>query len=226
MIPKIIYQTWHKKELPEEIKKTTNKMMEVNYSYQHCFYDDLDIESFILKNFNDDIFSAYKMLTIGAAKADLWRYLILYKTGGVYLDIDSVIYNNLDNLIIDENAIISREKNYGKFVQWCLIYPANHPILKICIDKCIFNIKNKITNDILELTGPIVYTKAINEYFNDNNLYSKQDFEINNLKQKTKTKIHSFDYDGYAYFRNPYSDSLYTDRPHWRSEQITKAIVN
>jgi mannosyltransferase OCH1-like enzyme len=226
MIPKIIYQTWYKKELPEQIKKTVNKMLEINSNYEYYFYDDNDIENFILKNFNNDIFSAYKLLNIGAAKADFWRYLVLYKTGGIYLDVDSIIYGQLDTLIHDDCAIISREKNYGKFVQWCLIYPPNHPILKICIDKCIFNIINNTTNDIIELTGPIVYTQSINEYFNDNNLYSKEDFQINLLKEKTKTKIHLFDYEGYAYFRNPFSDSLYKDRPHWRSEQAVKKIVN
>lgn len=225
MIPKIIFQTWYTKELPEEIKKSIDKMLEINSNYEYFLYDDNDIEIFIKNNFDDDIFFTYKMLNIGAAKADLWRYLILYKIGGIYLDIDSIIYGKLDFLLDDNNAIISREKNYGKFVQWCLIYPPEHPILKICIDKCIHNIKNKTTNDIIELTGPIVYTKSINEYFNDDNLYLRKDSEINSIKEKTKTKIHSFDYEGYAYFRNPFSDSLYNNRPHWRSEQQLKQIV-
>jgi mannosyltransferase OCH1-like enzyme len=226
MIPKVIYQTWYKKNIPEPIQNAINLMMEQNPNYSHHLYDDNDIEDFIKNNFNENIYSAYKCLTVGAAKADLWRYLVLFKYGGVYLDIDSVIYGKLNELIVDDYAIISREKNYGKFVQWCLIYPANHPILKICIDKCIFNITNRTTNDILELTGPVVYSQSIKEYFNDNDIYIKNDDYINQRKDITKTKVYLWDYHGYAHFRHPESDVLYTDKKHWRDEQQLKKVVD
>lgn len=225
MIPKVIYQTWYTKSLPKPIQVSIERMMEQNPNYTHQLYDDVDIETFIANNFDSNILTAYKSLTVGAAKADLWRYLMLYKNGGVYLDVDSVIYGKLDDLIIDDCAIISREKNYGKFVQWCLIYPANHPILKICIDKCIFNITNKTTNDILELTGPVVYSQSIREYFGDYEIYSRDDSYINQHKDLTKTRAYLWDYHGYAHFRHPESDTLYTNKIHWRDEQQLKKVV-
>ena len=96
MIPKIIYQTWYKKDIPKPIQNAINLMMEQNPNYSYQLYDDTDIDEFIKSNFNQTIYLAYKSLTVGAAKADLWRYLILFKHGGVYLDIDSVIYGKLD----------------------------------------------------------------------------------------------------------------------------------
>ena len=65
------------------------------------------------------------------------------KNGGIYLDMDSIIHKSLDELIqIDDSAIISREGNKGYFMQWMLILEKGHPILKLTIDKCIYNINN------------------------------------------------------------------------------------
>ena len=71
-----------------------------------------------------------KKLNVGAAKADFWRYCILYKNGGIYLDIDSEITNSLDQLILkDDQCIITREGHYGIFNNWIMIFEKNHPIL-------------------------------------------------------------------------------------------------
>jgi mannosyltransferase OCH1-like enzyme len=218
-IPKVIYQTWYIKEFPENIQNSINHMMNVNVGYKHELYDDNDMLSFIEKNFDSTILDCYNSLRVGAAKADLWRYLILYNNGGIYLDVDSVIYGKLDNLLLDDDcSIISRENNFNKFVQWCLMFTPKHPILKTCIDSCVDNIRNKRYNDILKLTGPVVYSDAIRKHFQDHNIYSRTDEDINSNKTKTKTRIHSYDYGGYAFFEHPNKSELYDNKPHWTSE--------
>lgn len=48
----------------------------------------------------------------GAAKADIWRYAVLYTYGGVYIDDDSDLIAPLDDVIKrDDRFIISYEKN-------------------------------------------------------------------------------------------------------------------
>ena len=215
MIPKVIYQTWYKKELPDNILKIKEKMLSLNKDYQYFLFDDYDIEIFIKENFNSDILKAFNMLNVGAAKADLWRYLILYKNGGIYLDLDSEVYSNLDDLIKDEDkGIISRERNYNLFVQWCLIFSSNHPLLKICIDKCVDNILNKKTNNILKLTGPYVYSESIFEYTKvlNKNIYDEKDFIINKLIDENNLNIRVYDYDyiNFCNFKNQYHSDIET----------------
>ena len=101
MIPKVIYQTWYKKDLPYNILKIKEKMLSLNKDYKYLLFDDNDIELFIKENYDFDTLKAFNMLNVGAAKADLWRYLILYKNGGVYLDLDSEICSNLDDLFTE-----------------------------------------------------------------------------------------------------------------------------
>ena len=71
----------------------------MNPEYDYQFFDDDDIERFILKEYSQDIYEQYQKITIGAAKADFFRYAILLKKGGVYVDLDSRVVGNLDDWI-------------------------------------------------------------------------------------------------------------------------------
>ena len=53
----------------------------------YYLYNDADCRAFIRSAFPPDVVAAYDRLIPTAFKADLWRYCILYKYGGVYLDI-------------------------------------------------------------------------------------------------------------------------------------------
>jgi len=229
MIPKIIYQTWKTKKLPEEIQNSINRMLDLNPSYSYRLYDDSECLSFLKENYGNNVVSAYESLNIGSAKADLWRYAILYMNGGVYLDIDSEIYSNLDSLIAEDDvAIISREKNPNKFVQWCLMFDKKHPILENTLKKCVFNILNRTTEDIFKLTGPDVYSQSIREVLQPSNLdiYYTDDLIINDkLKNnKIKAKFYSFDYKNYCNFKHSSCEDLYKATPHWKVEQLNVNI--
>ena len=53
----------------------------------HYLFDDAECRAFIAREYPDDVLYAYDRLIPTAFKADLWRYCVLYKYGGVYLDV-------------------------------------------------------------------------------------------------------------------------------------------
>ncbi len=55
---------------------------------------------------------AYHLISplLGAAKADIWRYAVLWLYGGVYLDYDSDIRTLFDELISQEDEVILSEE--------------------------------------------------------------------------------------------------------------------
>ncbi len=53
----------------------------------HYLFCDSDCRSFIAREYPPDVLMAYDRLIPTAFKADLWRYCVLYKYGGVYLDV-------------------------------------------------------------------------------------------------------------------------------------------
>ena len=53
----------------------------------HYLFHDQDCRSFIEREYPPDVLMAYDRLIPTAFKADLWRYCVLYKYGGAYLDV-------------------------------------------------------------------------------------------------------------------------------------------
>jgi mannosyltransferase OCH1-like enzyme len=86
-IPLNIFQTWHTKNLPSFMAKNIENLQKINPEFKYQLFDDNDCLDFIHDNYDTDVLNAYNMLIPGAFKADLWRYCILYKYGGIYLDI-------------------------------------------------------------------------------------------------------------------------------------------
>ena len=218
-IPKILWQTWYKKDIPGKIRESIDCMKQLHSDYIYNFFSDDDIHDYIKKNFSNEIYLAYCKLNVGAAKADLWRYLVMYDVGGVYIDLDSIIYTNVDSLLEDRTRmVISREKNKDVFVQWCLMCPPRHDIMKYCIEKSVENIYNNSHSNVVFLTGPIVYSQSIQKFFKDVSVYDKSDFCLNSMTD-TCAKFYRNDYTGYALFSNPEKYLLYKDKPHWSTEE-------
>ena len=162
-ISKVIYQTYKTSKLPFVTKWHINRLKKKNPAYDYQFYDDARIEEFLRNEFDEEVFQLYKKITIGAAKADFFRYAILYKKGGIYLDIDSLIVTKIDNFILPtDSAVIALESNLEHFVQYVLFFEAGHPFLKKTIELILENLReNKFPNDVHKMTGPTVFSEAI-----------------------------------------------------------------
>jgi inositol phosphorylceramide mannosyltransferase catalytic subunit len=208
-IPKIIHQTFKTNKLPFITRWHINNFRKKNPEYAYEFYDDERIESFFSAEFDAAVFNCYKKLNIGAAKADMFRYALLYKKGGIYLDIDSNLNDKLDRFILPtDEAIITREgHSVPLYAQWALIYAPGHPFLKRTIEKVVENIsENKYPDNVHYMTGPTVYTKAINECL-------ARDPSI-------PYRILGTDYNGHLKVKYPLSKFfLYKKGEHWKKQQ-------
>jgi mannosyltransferase OCH1-like enzyme len=245
MIEKNIYQTYFTKNLPDPIYNVINKHISDNPTYKYHFFDDNEIEDFIKSSFDNDIIKAYDSLQIGAAKADFWRYLTLYKNGGVYIDIDSAINVPLDSFIKDDDkAIITREGNLGKFVQWGLFFAKEHIVLQKIIQSVTDTILSYVSKRepvydemvLLNVTGPTAFSVAIEKHFDFPNtrgksLYDSTDDEISQLITPDKNdyiRMFGTDYNGICSFKHPYNMFLYEpyiQKKSWRDELKNKSFI-
>lgn len=160
LIPLNIYQTWHTKTLPPLMQKTVNNIKKNNPIFNYELFDDNDCRNFILNNFNKEILNAFDNLIPGAYKADLWRYCVLYKKGGIYLDIKYEPANNFKfiNLTENEHWVLDMDKR-GIYNALMVCKPNNSILLK-AIYKIVENVKNKFYgNSSLEPTGPLMLEK-------------------------------------------------------------------
>lgn len=110
-IPLDIYQTWYTKDLPPKMKECVQRLKNDNPEFRHHLYDDEECRIFIKDNFDKDVLYAFDALIPGAYKADLWRYCILYKKGGIYLDIKFQCENGfklIEMAVDEENYVLDR----------------------------------------------------------------------------------------------------------------------
>ena len=84
VIPRVIHQTFMTKSLPAELQENVDNLKRLNPGWTHLLHDDDDIQAFILDNYGPGVLSYYERINprYGAARADLFRYLLLYKSGG------------------------------------------------------------------------------------------------------------------------------------------------
>lgn len=197
-IPKIIHQTYFKRELPDEIANSVHALKAKNPEWDYRLYDDDDIIEFIQKFYGDKILKYYFKIdkAYGAARADFFRYLLMYKCGGVYLDIKSSVEPPLDSIIRTKDKIILSQWSTsprfegagihdwdfadkiegGEIQQWHIICAPGHPYLRQVIQNVFRNIETYIpgfhpisANGVLAVTGPIAYTLAIIPLLHDGN---------------------------------------------------------
>lgn len=169
-IPKQIFQTYKTDDLSWVTRLNMWKIKKRNPAYKYYFYDDAAVLKFFREEMPEEYFRAYERLTIGAAKADFFRYAVLYVKGGVYLDLDSSIKKPLDSFIREDDvAVITREGNPGLYVQWALVFDKGHPILKKTLEMILDNIEtHRYPHDVHATTGPGVFAKAVNACIAEN----------------------------------------------------------
>ncbi len=238
MIPKNIYQTWKTQNLPNKISKMHSRMLTKNPEYNHIIYTDEQMNDYMTSNADKEILDLYWKMNHIVAKADIWRYTILFERGGVYLDIDSKINKSLKNLIeTDDEAIVTAETNKNLFVQWALIYSKNHKILEQTLTNILKDVslnQNKFNHHSLTVEN---YAKAVFSVAKNSEKKINWDdiTEDTNLTFKTKDcsfRLYGVDYNDYFSFKHKYNHLL-RNRPkgtelesHWSNQQEVKQLYD
>jgi mannosyltransferase OCH1-like enzyme len=163
-IPLKIYQTWHTKDLPEKLRVYTNNIKVNNPKFEYNLFDDNDCRSFIEQNFPNDVLWAFDNLIPGAYKADLWRYCILYKTGGIYLDIKYKPNNRFKFINLTEKDHWVLDADGRGIYNALMVCKAGNQILLQAINQIVEHVRNKYYGEnCLAPTGPILLSRYFSQ---------------------------------------------------------------
>lgn len=190
-IPRIIHQIylpgWD--ALPEETKASIEALRSRNPDWHYRFYDEAEVLDYINCHYRIEMLATYNRIdpSYYAARADLFRYLVCYKEGGVYLDIKSTALRPLNQVLLDSDQFLlsqwpgRRELPAGagfhpelsqiagdEYIQWFIACEPGHPFLKAVIDAVVENVNSyRFWRDyvgrraVWRLSGPVAYTLAI-----------------------------------------------------------------
>ena len=162
--PLTVYMTWGYSSLPQDMHANIMTNIQNNPEFDFYIYDDNKCREFIKDNFDTNVLNAFNNLVPGAYKADLWRYCILYKKGGVYIDIKYSIQTKLINFIKKYPLCFVKDRLTLRIYNGVMIAPPNLKIFDYAINKIVQNVKNKYYGrDPLDPTGPGLLGKIISD---------------------------------------------------------------
>lgn len=179
--PKIVHQCWiGDLKFLNHFEKSIENTKKHLKDYQYIFWTEETISSFIQDKYPKRVMDAYLSIRSGyeVVKADLFRYLIIYYYGGIYLDIKSSLTGNIDffmkkygdKLIVSHwidyplgllplhhfcnfyNAYLTKN-DYGEFQNFYITSPPGNPLLKKVIEKVVCNIEYGCQNEKLFRNG-------------------------------------------------------------------------
>lgn len=204
-IPKIIIQTTKSNQVSKACYSAIQTFIDLNPEYEYKLYDDNDCIEFIKTHFDEHVLNMYNKLIPGAYKADLFRYCVLYITGGCYFDIKQILRVPLRDIIDkDEKIILTEDYNPTTYFNAIMLVEKNNPLMLKLINQVVINVKNDFYGTCpLCPTGPcLLYkiAKHIKPKFFYKPFYSE--VLINKLRSKATIKyknksIINVNYHGY-----------------------------
>lgn len=179
-IPKQLFVT-AKSPLNPRLSHHLDSLQKSNPDYHLNVYDDSSCFDYVHNQWGEFVTSIYESIAAEyiVAKMDLWRYLIIYDRGGIYLDDKSGPVKGFAKVIKPNDELLlstwgmnaekwqnSHRHPHGEFLQWCIPARPRHPLIKAVILEVVSRIINATGEEsgklgVIEMTGPIAYTTAI-----------------------------------------------------------------
>ena len=157
-IPKIIHQIWIGDGVPQELRAFQESWKRIHPDWEYHLWTQEDIPKLNLQNKE-----LIDQSTNPGEISDMMRLEIIYKFGGVYIDMDFECLQSLDPLHYVYDFYIGIQPLDSGIVQLgagIFGSVAGHPMLKACIDGIAGNFKKiELKNSICAKTGPIHMTK-------------------------------------------------------------------
>lgn len=154
MIPKKIHQIWvGPNPIPKESIQFIEKIKHLHPEFEYKLWTDTDLTQ---ENFTN--FEIIQKTQSYAQKADIMRYEILYRHGGIYLDMDMEVFQSLAPLLT-HSLIICNEDNKKHYMTNAFIAASqnNENMLR-----CIKNIQSVNFNlPVNQATGPYYFRRNI-----------------------------------------------------------------
>ena len=187
LIPLLIHQTYKTNNLNEIacFKRTwISTWLYLNPLYRHSIYNDSQMND-IASTFGLQIYNAFLKLPLTVQRTDLFRYMVLYKYGGTYADIDTSCLRPINDWTTSPSTsvILGLEWNFQylnnierrlMLQQWTMSSVKGHYLFLNVLQSISKDIESKdfdYLNDaknVVHLTGPFAFTRVVKRVLIEN----------------------------------------------------------
>ena len=162
VIPLKLHLFWHDKILPPKMQQNVELLRETNPEFEVMVYDNEMAREYIKAHFSSDggdVLRAYDTLIPFAFKSDLFRYCVVYKEGGIYLDIKFEPINGFKLMHFVKYRQVWGSEAANVVSNGIFMSVPGSPILRGAIDFIKYNVANRrMGRWSSSVTGPWLVT--------------------------------------------------------------------
>jgi len=172
-IPKIIHQTWKDDNPPAVLKCLSDTWKQQHPDWEYRLWTD-DMNRAFISRYFPEFLARYDSYPSGIYRVDAVRYLVLYKLGGVFVDMDFECFRNISPLLQHASCVFGCEP-----AEHCTLHEKDliisnafmgvaphHPFLEQVYDE-LMNYSadtDHPNNHVLETTGPFMLSRVYGRY--------------------------------------------------------------
>jgi GT2 family glycosyltransferase len=195
-IPKIIHQLWIGTK-PAPIK-FMNTWKDKHPDFEYIFWNEAEFEKQKLVFNSQEKIDEIEEIN---GKADIMRWEILYKFGGIFLDADSICIEPIDDELLGKKSFAGYEQEEvrtGLIATGTMGFPKKHPLVKAAINWILNNEVSKEKTNMFawQSVGPGLLTRMYNTgRFNDLHIFPSYTFlpiHLTDIEYKGHAKIYGF----------------------------------
>jgi hypothetical protein len=172
VIPRLIHQTWHSAEYTEG-RGTPASWRAHNPGWHYHLWLDSELDAFVEAEYPAYI-ELFRSYPNPVQRADLGRYLLLHRFGGLYADMDTDCLGSLEPLVTEDRIVLCEEpqqhwhhaRTYGlerMLFNGTMASPAGHPFW-LHLAGLLWRCRAAAQKDVLISTGPVLLTAAVQSW--------------------------------------------------------------
>jgi len=162
-IPQIIHQTWKTNDVPSCWRDYQRKVRQLHPGWEYRLWTDVDNDAFVRQEF-PGFYPVYAGFERNIMRADVIRYLIMFKLGGMYLDLDYEFLKPFDfedaELVLPMNRSLASGDSYDGVGNCVFASVPGHVFWSDAIE----DLRNKPPDtrhygEVIDATGPMFLTR-------------------------------------------------------------------
>jgi mannosyltransferase OCH1-like enzyme len=182
-----LYQCWIQSEyVSKNMENAINTWKQFHPKWNYKLITDEKFKK-LLENDNEfpNLLSVYNSIKPFAYKSDIIRLYMLYKTGGIYADIDSICYKSCDDLCKENELILCIDINPLHISNGFMCAKKGNLFIKLLLETIIEKITKKdINGGDLSITGPKLIGDTFQKYFSVNPPFVPKTYSLKGKRVK------------------------------------------
>jgi mannosyltransferase OCH1-like enzyme len=176
-IPHTIHQTWASHDMPEQFTRFSEGWCRHHPDWEYRFYDDAACREVVAESF-PRLLQLYDSCPYAVQRADIFRYLVVARQGGLYADMDMECVRCVEPLLEGRRAVFGVEdvlserttrrlgfRHRERIANFIFAAEPGHPVFgEIILRLQALPGRWDMEREVLETTGPVMLTDVVQEH--------------------------------------------------------------